>query len=150
MTPSKLTALVAAGILTAAIGATAVAAQSMSAAQAVAARQAAMKQDGRALRGANGFTGDKAVAALTTVQKNYTELQTLFPKDSITDKSVALPVIWDRFDEFNAIFKKGAAAAADGIAAAKAGDTAKYQASIKLIAGTCNECHDTFRAKQDD
>jgi cytochrome c556 len=117
--------------------------------QAVAARQAAMKEDGRALRHSDKLTGDDAVKALTAVAANYTKLPGLFPKGSITDRSVALPAIWDNFDAFAAIFKKGAAAANDGIAAAKAGNTAQYVADIKIIAGTCDECHTSYRAKRD-
>ena len=117
--------------------------------QAVQARQTAMKEDGRALRHADKLTGDQAVQALTTVAANYEKLPGLFPKGSVTDKSVALPVIWDRFDEFSAIFKKGEDAAASGIAAAKAGDAADYLGAIKIIGGTCDDCHRTFRAKRD-
>jgi cytochrome c556 len=142
---NKLAALVLAGVLTAALG-TAVLADTAADA-AVAARQAAMKLDGRALRGSDSFTGDKAIAALTTVHDNYTKLPSLFPKDSITGKSIALPIIWTEFDKFSAIFKAGADAAADGIAAVKAGDMAKYKADIAIIAETCNTCHLTYRAK---
>ena len=142
---TKITALALAGVLSLSAAATVLADTPLTADQAVAARQAAMKADGRALRGSDAFTGDKAVAALTAVQDNYTKLPSLFIKDSVTDKSEALPAIWDNFDKFSAIFKKGADAAADGIAAIKAGDTAKYQADIKIIASTCNECHDTYR-----
>ena len=142
---TTITALARAGVLSLSAAATVLADTPLTADQAVAARQAAMKADGRALRGSDAFTGDKAVAALTAVQDNYTKLPSLFIKDSVTDKSEALPAIWDNFDKFSAIFKKGADAAADGIAAIKAGDTAKYQADIKIIASTCNECHDTYR-----
>jgi len=149
MTPKKIAVLALAGLLsvTAVVGVFADTPSTPD--QLVAARQAAMKADGKALRGSDGFTGDKAVAALTIVAANYTKLPSLFVKDSITKKSVALPIIWTQFDDFSAIFKKGADAATAGIAAAKAGDTAGYQAAIKTIASTCNECHNTYRAKDD-
>lgn len=147
MTPRKITALTFAGFMLVGAAATVFAASPLSAEQAVAARQAAMKQDGRVLRGASTFTGDKAVAALQTVADNYSKLPALFPKDSITDKSLALPVIWERFDEFSAIFERGAEAARAGVAAARAGDTAGYQAAVQTVAETCNACHGTFRAK---
>ena len=114
--------------------------------QLVATRQAAMKADGRTLRGADQLSGDKAIAALQTVLDNYSKLPTLFPKDSLNDKSIAKPVIWQRFDDFSALFKKGADAAADGIAAAKAGDSDKYLADLQVIDKTCNDCHATFRS----
>jgi cytochrome c556 len=145
MTPKTMAALALAGLL-AFVPAVAVLADT-AADQAVSARQAAMKMDGRVLRGASNFTGDKAIAALTTVRDNYSKLPSLFPKDSITDKSIALPVIWEQFDHFSGIFKKGAAAAEEGIAAVKAGDMAKYKAAVKTIADTCTECHTTYRGE---
>ncbi len=145
----RITAFVLAGLLSVTVVATVLADMPLTADQAVAARQAAMKADGKVLRGAGGFTGDKAVAALQTVVDNYTKLPSLFPKDSVTDKSLALPVIWSEFDKFSAIFKAGADAATDGIAAAKAGDTAKYKADVNAIAQTCDTCHATYRQKRD-
>ena len=145
MIPKKISRLSLAATFI--LGAAAAWAATMSPDDAVAARQAAMKQDGKVLRGAANLSGDKAVTVLATVQANYRKLPSLFIKDSITDKSLALPVIWQEFDQFSAIFKKGADAAAAGIAAAKAGDVAKYKAAVETIGGTCNECHQTYRAK---
>jgi cytochrome c556 len=147
MTLAKITALTLAGFVSIATAAAVFAATPLTAEQAVAARQAAMKQDGRILRGASSFTGDKAVETLQTVHDNYVKLPSLFIENSITDKSLALPVVWERFDEFTGIFKHGAEAAAKGIAAAKAGDTAGYKAAVQTVAETCNTCHDTFREK---
>ncbi|MDR3472800.1 MAG: cytochrome c [Devosia sp.] len=148
MMPIKTTALALAAALSLGAAATALADAPLTADQAVAARQAAMKADGRALKGSEAFTGDKAISALQMVHDNFAKLPALFTKDSITGKSVALPIIWQEFDKFQAIFQKGADAATDGIAAVKAGDMGKYQADIKTIASTCNECHDTYRAKR--
>jgi cytochrome c556 len=147
MTPRKITAFALVTLVVGAAAAVAMADTPLSPEQAVAARQAAMKEDGRALRGSSSFTGDKAVATLEKVKANYDRLPALFIKDSITGKSVAKPIIWQQFDQFSAIFKKGSDAAVQGIAAAKAGDTAGYQAAIKTIAGTCDECHQTYREK---
>lgn len=150
MTLRTITAFAVVGTLVAGAAAAAVADTPMTAEQAVAARQAAMKEDGRALKGSASFTGDKAVAVLEKVKQNYDRLPALFIKDSITGKSIAKPIIWQQFDQFSAIFKKGSAAATQGIAAAKAGDTAGYVAAIKTIAATCDECHSTYREKDDD
>jgi cytochrome c556 len=121
----------------------------LTAEQAVQARQTAMKEDGRALRHADELTGEDAIKVLTLIEANYERLPSLFPEDSITGKSIAKPIIWDRFDEFTAIFDKGAAAAADGIAAIEAGDQGEYLASLKRIGATCTECHRTFREKRE-
>lgn len=146
MNLTKIAATTLAGLLLAGFAASALADTPLTADQAVAQRQAAMKADGRSLRGSNDLAGDKAIAVLTTVQANYTKLPSLFPPNSITGKSIAKPIIWQQFDQFSAIFKKGADAAADGIAAVKAGDMDKYKADIQTIASTCNECHNTYRS----
>jgi cytochrome c556 len=145
----RLTVLALAGLLSVTAVATVLADSPLTADEAVTARQAAMKADGKVLRGADGLTGDKAIAALQTVVDNYSKLPSLFPKDSITDKSLALPIIWTEFDKFSAIFKSGADAATDGIAAVRAGDMAKYKADVEAIAQTCNTCHMTYRQKKD-
>lgn len=127
----------------------AIADESLTAEQVVQARQTAMKEDGRALRHADQLTGDDAIKVLTLVEGNYAKLPDLFPRDSITGKSIAKPIIWEQFDDFTAIFKKGGAAAADGIAAVKAGDQAEYLASLKRLGATCTECHKTYREKRE-
>ena len=114
--------------------------------QIVSSREAAMKADGHALHGAEHLTGDQAIAALQAILDNYNKLPSLFPKGSLTDNSLAKPVIWDRFDQFTALFKLGAETAADGIVAAKAGDLERYKNDIRIIGTTCNDCHATFRA----
>ena len=147
MNLKKMTAFALAGLMSIGVVATVLADDAaMAPDKAVAARRAAMKEDGKTLRGSNAFTGDQAVKALQTVYDNYTKLPTLFPKGSVTADSHALPVIWTDWDNFIAIFKKGADAATDGMAAAKAGDNAKYQADVATIADTCNACHQTYRA----
>ena len=114
-------------------------------ADAVKERRALMMADGKTLQGSADFTGDKAAAAMQTVLNNFNKLPTLFVTDSIIPKSNALPKIWTDWAAFAAIFNKGAVAAADGLAAAKAGDMTKYVADVQTIADTCNTCHDTFR-----
>jgi cytochrome c556 len=148
MTLKKITAFALAGLMSVGIVATVLAddAASLAPDKAVAARRAAMKEDGKTLRGSDAFTGDKAIKALQTVYNNYTRLASLFPKGSVTADSHALPLIWSDWDNFTGIFKKGADAATQGIAAAKAGDTAGYQAAVKTIADTCGTCHMTYRA----
>lgn len=148
MTPSKFAMPAFAGLLLMTAVATAFAAAPMSATELVAARQAAMKEDGRILKGADALTGDQAIEALRAIEANYAKFPSQFPKDSLTDKSIALPIIWEQFDQFSAIFKKGEDAAAEGIAAVKAGDMEKYQASIEVVASTCKECHSTYRMKK--
>ena len=113
--------------------------------QMVEARQAAMKQDGGLLRSAGTLTGDDAVAAATTLLQNFTNFPALFPEGSINDKSGALPVIWEKFDDFTAIFAKDAETSKAMLVAAQTGDMEGYTAAIKAIGASCGECHQTYR-----
>jgi cytochrome c556 len=120
---------------------------SMTNEQLVEARQAAMKQNGMTLRGADSLTGEQAVAAATSLLQNFTNFPDLFKEGSITDKSKALPAIWENWDDFRARFDHDAEIAAKMLAAAQSGDTATYVASIKEIGESCGACHMTYRSR---
>jgi cytochrome c556 len=115
--------------------------------QLVEARQAAMKEDGGILRGAGSLTGAEATAAADVLIKNFTNFPAMFPENSIVGDSKALPVIWQESDAFTAIFDKALQGAKDMKVAAAAGDAAAYGAALKVIGGTCGECHQTYRGK---
>jgi len=76
-----------------------------------------------------------------------------FPKGSITEKSLAKPEIWDRWDEFTKIPVK-VKDVAEGLAkAAAAKDEARVQSQFKALgtespfrSGACYECHKDFRS----
>jgi cytochrome c556 len=76
----------------------------------------------------------------------------LFPKDSLSDKSVAHPDIWVKWDEFGQQLEKtrGVAQALQTAAAAK--DEAEVNAQVKALGGmstgACGECHLSFNKKR--
>ena len=111
----------------------------------VAARQAAMKEDGGLLRRAGRLEGQEAIDAATVLLRNFTNFPALFREGSITDKSEALPAIWERWDEFTALLTQGQAFSGAALAAAQAGDTAGYQAAVKGLSQLCGTCHQQFR-----
>lgn len=113
--------------------------------EAVAMRKDLMREDGGILRSAAGLTGAEAVAAMQTLQTNYSHIPALFPEGSIVDDSKALPAIWENWDAFIAIAKTGEDAAIAGLAAAEAGDAAGYAAALQTLGGTCGQCHQQFR-----
>lgn len=108
-------------------------------------RQAIMKEDGGILKGAGALSGAEAVAAADTLITNFSNLTVLFPEGSIVGDSEALPVIWERNGEFQAILAKAVAGATALKVAAEAGDAATYAATLKTIGGFCGECHQQFR-----
>jgi cytochrome c556 len=116
-------------------------AASMTNDQLVAARVAAMKEDGRILRGAASLTGAEAVAAATTVLKNFTNFPSLFKPGSITPDSRATPAIWENWADFTARMNAEKANATAMLAAAKSGDTGAYKAAVDALKAPCSNCH---------
>ena len=64
-------------------------------------------------------------------------------------KTRALPVIWEKPDDFTAAQKLFSERAPKLLAAVKAKDAAGVQAAFKDVGGACKNCHDTFRAPED-
>ena len=114
--------------------------------EAVTARKALMREDGGILRAAAGLAGAEAVAAMQTIQTNFSHIPALFPEGSIVGESKALPAIWENWDAFTAIAKSGEEAAGLALAAAEAGDAAAYAAALQTLGGTCGTCHQQFRS----
>lgn len=115
--------------------------------QLVEARQKAMEDNGRTLRGAQNATGEQAIAAATTLLQNFTNMPALFKEGSVTDKSKALPAIWENWEDFKARFDHDAESAARMLAAAQSGDTAAYGAAFQEIGQSCGACHMTYRGR---
>ena len=154
MSRTKLAALFAAGTLSLSLIVAATAQDiavdpaiaAMTPEQLVDARQAAMKEDGGILRGAKDLSGAEAVAAADTLIRNFTNFPALFAEGSIVGDSKALPVIWEDWDGFTAIFATALQGAKDMRAAAEAGDAAAYAAALQTIGGTCGQCHQNYRS----
>lgn len=112
----------------------------------VKARKDAMRQNGGLLREAGSLTGEQAVAATQTMIDNFDRLPALFPEGSITPDSKALPVIWEDWANFVAIFNRAEAASREAQTAAQAGDAAAYGAALGKIGAACGECHSKYRS----
>lgn len=108
-------------------------------------RQATMKEDGGILKGAGALTGADAVAAADHLITNFSNLTVLFPEGSAVGDTAALPAVWEKNADFQAILVKAVTEATQMKAAAEAGDAAAYTTAIKTLGGFCGECHQTFR-----
>ena len=149
MSLKKLSSLAAASLIL--LGAAAAFAQDTFVApstpeEALAMRKALMKEDGGILRSAGNLAGPEAVAAMQTLLNNYSHIPELFPEGSIVEDSKALPAIWEEWDAFTAIVETGKTAAAEGLAAAEAGDAAGYATALQALGATCGKCHQQFRS----
>lgn len=132
-----------------AVGVTAVAAQGDPIAQ----RRAAMKAVGDQNRiasemidGKTPFNADAAKKVLATFNDSGTKLQTLFPDNSKTGDTNALPAIWDNKADFNAKLTKFAidAKAAEG----KVTNLDTFKAELAEVRKSCGGCHQTYRKRQ--
>ena len=107
-------------------------------------RVAAMKQNGQIIRSAKNLSGDRAVQAATTVLKNFKAFPGLFPEGSLTPDSRATDKIWKNWADFLKRMKAEEGSAQDMLAAAKAGDSQKYEAAIDKLRSRCSSCHLTY------
>ncbi|CAN7532169.1 hypothetical protein ASC89_09720 [Devosia sp. Root413D1] len=119
----------------------------LSAEEMVAKRQAIMKEDGGILKGADALSGADAVSAAGHLITNLSNLTVLFPEGSAVGDTEALPVIWEKNAEFQALLAAAVTAATAMKTAAEAGDATAYAAAIKAVGATCGQCHETFRLK---
>ncbi len=130
------------------IGVTAVTAQQ----DPIAARKALMKSnsdEGRIARemmdGKRPYNNETAQKVLAAYQDTAAKFPALFPDNSKTGDTRALPVIWEKKAEFNAaVAKFGADAKA---AAAKTKDLDSFKASMSEVGRNCGSCHDAWRKK---
>lgn len=99
---------------------------------------------GAMLKGEAPFDAAKVQATLDLIVKNAQVLPTLFPEGS-QGNSEALPVIWERNDEFKALFARLGEEASKAKVAIT--DEASFKANFPDVARACGNCHRTFRKK---
>jgi len=117
-------------------------------------RKAIMKRNGdEAKIGASFMKGEapfdlaKAKAIFAAYANAAEKMPALFPDDSKTGGDTeALPVIWEKKDDFNAKFAKFGTDAKD--AQAKVIDEASFKAIFPTVQKNCGGCHETFRKKK--
>jgi len=120
----------------------------------IAARQAIMKKNGQAaklgtqfMKGEVPFDLAKAKEIFATYADAAAKMPGLFPPDSKTgEKTEALPVIWEKMDDFKAKFAKFGQDAKD--AQAKITDEASFKAIFPTVQKDCGGCHQTYRVKK--
>jgi cytochrome c556 len=132
-----------------AIGGSLAYAQSMGT-QAIADRKALMKEQSAAgkgpaamLKGDMPFDLAKVQASLKKLQETAAKAKTLFPDDSKTGDTAALPAIWEKKADVMAKFDKLGADAKAAAAAIK--DEASFKAEWGKVAGNCGGCHKVYR-----
>ena len=126
-----------------------------SGADAIKARRELMKVDGQVTRPLVAMLQGKAPFDLATVQKALKtyenaaqQEQALFPPDSKTGDTNALPAIWDddNLADLDARFKKFGEDATAALASIK--DEASFKATMPGVLKSCGGCHEKYKTKQ--
>ena len=114
-----------------------------------------MKADGAASRPVVQMLQGKAPFDLATVQKTLQTYQNaaskervLFPPDSKSGDTNALPAIWEdnNMADLDARFKKFGDDATAALAKIK--DEASFKAAMPGVLDNCGGCHEKYKAKQ--
>jgi cytochrome c556 len=137
------------GVAALAIGVTAVVAQS----DPIAARKAIMKENGAQSRiatemieGKRPFDLAAAKKVLATFADSATKVKPLFPENSKSGDTAALPAIWEKKADFDAkLAKFGDEAKA---AEAKVKDLDTFKTEVNEVRKNCGGCHQPYRKRQ--
>jgi cytochrome c556 len=121
-------------------------------ADAIKERRALMKENGEATKPVvamlKGAPFDLATVqkALKTYDNAAEKMPALFPPDSKTGDTHALPAIWEDTADFDARFKKLGDDATAALADIK--DEASFKAIMPNFYKNCGGCHEKYRAKE--
>jgi cytochrome c556 len=114
----------------------------------------AMKENGEAtkpivpiLKGQAPFNLAAVQKALKTYINAAEKMPALFPPDSKTGDTKALPAIWEDTADFDARFKKLRDDAAAALAEVR--DPASFKATMPNFYKNCGGCHEKYRVKED-
>lgn len=147
----SITALICAGMLTIGAASPLIAQNTVMGADAIAERKSLMKSSGGIMRSAGRASGADAIAVGEKLVSNYQRLQNLWPKDSMTGDTKALPNIWNDNGTVSQGYKTALAGSLAGaqavLDAANAGDTDAYAAAVKAAGAACGQCHGTYRGR---
>ena len=102
-----------------------------------------MKTLGTMAKGETPFDADAARAAAAGISAHAAEIPALFFAPETDAKSEALPVIWDRFDDF-ARLSTELKTVADGLSRSISGPD-DLQPALRALGGSCRDCHRTYR-----
>ena len=83
------------------------------------------------------------------IANGVAELHRVFPAGSPIEGSEALPVIWEKPDEFAAAIERAKEATTAFVEVAASGDEEAIGAAFRNVGMACRGCHDDFRVEQD-
>lgn len=117
-------------------------------------READMKAMGKSLKAIKGIIDANGSAADVVEPANKIVevaglIPSLFPKGSDQGDTGALPVIWEKWDEFTKHADDLKSEATMLASAGQSGDLATVRAQFEKTAKMCGACHQDFKKKED-
>ena len=107
-----------------------------------------MKKLAAMVTGKKPFKANRVESIATMLKTHAEEIPGQFPKGSLQKPTEALPVIWEKWDEFRAQADGLAQLGTELKAAAESGQTASLAVFAK-IGKACSGCHQDFRLKKE-
>ncbi len=149
MKSNTMKAMAAAGILAAGFAGPVLAQEMLSGTDAIEKRQELMKSNGMSMKTIATTEGEDQAAAQTLID-NFTELQDLFPEDSMEGADTeALPSVWEDREGFDVALNNALTAAQDLLAATQEGDVGQESPAFQAMGKTCGGCHQDYRVDDD-
>ncbi len=107
-----------------------------------------MKDLSQMVTGKTAFDAAKVTGIAKSLKQHAAEIPEQFPKGSMQKPTEALPVIWEKWDDFKGHAENLAELAGELEAAAASGKAASL-ATFAKIGRTCSGCHQDFRMKKE-
>jgi cytochrome c556 len=116
-------------------------------------RQALMKNNQEQMRTLTGiargqvpFDANVVQTAMQRLEQNATQIPPLFPPNSQSGETAALPVIWQQKADFDTKAMKLAQDAKTGVT--RVTNPATLQAELQALGQNCGSCHQVYRKPQ--
>ena len=107
-----------------------------------------MKELSQMVTGKTAFDAAKVTSIATSLKQHAAKIPEQFPKGSLQKPTEALPVIWEKWDDFKGQANNLATLAGELETAAASGKAASLVVFAK-IGKSCSACHQDFRLKKE-
>jgi cytochrome c556 len=101
------------------------------------------------IRGKTTYSDEAVAEYAATINQHSKYITDHYPPGSLQDVSEALPVIWERWDEFEKLAQQLESSSAALIETAQNSDQKAVRAQFAKVAKSCKGCHEDYRQKQD-
>ncbi len=108
----------------------------------------AMKNLAQMVQGKLPYKAEEITAHALTIKSHAgSSLTELFPENSLQKPTAALPVIWQKWEQFTNLANR-MSETADKLAQAPGPKSPTLKTDFKSLAKVCRDCHSTFRQKK--